>query len=52
VSAKIKADEISTLIQERIENFELNVDIEESGKVILYADGIARVQGLNNVMAG
>jgi F-type H+-transporting ATPase subunit alpha len=52
VSAKIKADEISTLIQERIENFELNVDIEETGKVIQYADGIARVQGLNNVMAG
>ncbi len=52
MSAKIKADEISTLIQERIENFELNVDIEETGKVIQYADGIARVQGLNNVMAG
>jgi len=52
VSAKIKADEISTLIQERIENFELNVDIEETGKVIQFADGIARVQGLNNVMAG
>jgi len=52
VSAKVKADEISTLIQERIENFELNVDIEETGKVIQFADGIARVQGLNNVMAG
>ncbi|RUM66382.1 MAG: F0F1 ATP synthase subunit alpha [Sulfurospirillum sp.] len=52
MSAKIKADEISTLIQERIENFELNVDIEETGKVIQFADGIARVQGLNNVMAG
>jgi len=52
VSAKVKADEISTLIQERINNFELNVDIEETGKVIQFADGIARVQGLNNVMAG
>ncbi len=52
MSAKVKADEISTLIQERIENFELNVDIEETGKVIQFADGIARVQGLNNVMAG
>jgi len=52
VSAKTKADEISKIIQERIENFELNVDIEETGKVIQFADGIARVQGLNNVMAG
>ncbi len=52
MSAKVKADEISSLIQERIENFELNVDIEETGKVIQFADGIARVYGLNNVMAG
>ena len=52
MSAKIKADEISALIQERIDNFELNVDIEETGKVVQYADGIARVHGLNNVMAG
>ncbi len=52
MSAKTKADEISKIIQERIENFELNVDINETGKVIQFADGIARVQGLNNVMAG
>lgn len=52
MGAKVKADEISALIQERIDNFELNVDIEETGKVVQYADGIARVYGLNNVMAG
>jgi len=52
LSAKVRADEISSLIQERIENFELNVDIEETGKVVQYADGIARVYGLNNVMSG
>jgi len=52
VSAKVKADEISALIQERIENFELNVEIEETGKVVQFGDGIARVYGLNNVMAG
>ncbi len=52
MSAKVRADEISSLIQERIENFELNVDIEETGKVVQYADGIARVYGLNNVMSG
>ena len=52
MSAKVRADEISSLIQERIENFELNVDIDETGKVISVADGITRVYGLNNVMAG
>jgi len=52
LSAKVRADEISSLIQERIENFELNVDIEETGKVVSYSDGITRVYGLNNVMSG
>jgi hypothetical protein len=32
VVAKIKADEISSIIKERIDNFELNVDINETGK--------------------
>jgi F-type H+-transporting ATPase subunit alpha len=52
VEANIKADEISSIIQERIENFELSVDVNETGKVISYADGIAKVYGLKNVMAG
>lgn len=50
--AKVQADEISSIIKERIENFELNVDINETGKIISYGDGIAQVYGLNNVMAG
>ena len=48
----MKADEISSIIKERIENFELNVDVEETGKVISIADGVANVYGLKNVMAG
>jgi len=52
VVAKVQADEISSIIKERIENFELNVDINETGKIISYGDGIAQVYGLNNVMAG
>jgi F-type H+-transporting ATPase subunit alpha len=52
MSVKIQADEISSIIKERIENFELNVDINETGKIITYADGIAKVYGLKNVMAG
>ena len=50
--AKIQADEISSIIKERIENFELNVDINETGKIVSYGDGIAQVYGLNNIMAG
>jgi len=52
VVAKIQADEISSIIKERIDNFELSVDINETGKIVSYADGVAQVYGLNNVMAG
>ena len=52
MSAKIQADEISSIIKERINNFELNVDVNETVKIISYADGIAQVYGLKNVMAG
>ncbi len=52
MSTKLKADEISSLIQERIKDFKLNVDVEEIGKVVQFADGVAKVYGLNNVMAG
>ena len=52
MGAKIQADEISSIIKERIENFELNVDVNETGKIISLADGIAKVYGLQNVMAG
>ncbi|ABK81906.1 F0F1 ATP synthase subunit alpha [Campylobacter fetus] len=52
MSVKLKADEISSIIKERIENYNLSVDIEETGKVISVADGVANVYGLKNVMAG
>jgi F-type H+-transporting ATPase subunit alpha len=44
--------EITKIIKEKIENFELKVDVEEVGKVIYSADGIAKVYGLTNAMAG
>lgn len=49
---KFKADEISSIIKERIEKFDLNLEIEETGKIISVADGVAKVYGLKNVMAG
>ena len=51
MGAKIKADEISSIIKERIESFDLSVDIEETGRVVSVADGVANVYGLKNVMA-
>ncbi|MCI6988160.1 MAG: F0F1 ATP synthase subunit alpha [Campylobacter sp.] len=51
MSAKVKADEISNIIKQRIESFELSVDIEETGKVISIGDGVASVYGLKNAMA-
>ena len=50
--AKVQADEISSIIKERIENFELNVDINETGKIVSYGDGVAQIYGLANAMAG
>ena len=52
MAVKLQADEISSIIKERIENFEIDVDINEIGKVVGIADGVTTVYGLNNVMAG
>lgn len=51
MSAKLKADEISSIIKERIQSYDLSINVEEIGKVISVADGVARVYGLKNVMA-
>ncbi|MBX7490073.1 F0F1 ATP synthase subunit alpha [Helicobacter turcicus] len=48
---KLQADEISSIIKERIDNFELDLDIAQTGKVVAYADGVAKVYGLKNAMS-
>src|ERR1700716_1882865 len=50
--AQIKADEITQLIREQIENYESKISVDETGTVITLGDGIARVHGLDKVMAG
>jgi len=50
--AQIKADEITQLIRQQIENYETRVAVDEVGTVITLGDGIARVYGLDKVMAG
>ena len=49
--AKLQADEISSIIKERIDNFELDLNIAQTGKVIAYADGVAKVYGLKDAMS-
>ena len=48
----IKADEISKIIREQIGSFAVDVDVAEVGSIISIGDGIARVHGIENVMAG
>ena len=50
--AQIKADEISKIIRQQIENYEATVNVAEVGSVISVGDGIARIYGLEKVMAG
>ncbi len=50
--ANIKADEITKILREQIENYEQVVAVEEVGSVISVGDGIARVHGLDRCMAG
>lgn len=48
----IKAEEISALIKEQIENYKHELSIEEVGTVTYVGDGIARAHGLENAMSG
>src|SRR5215472_11777280 len=50
--AQIKADEITKLIREQIDNYESKIAVDEVGTVMSIGDGIARVYGLDKVMAG
>jgi F-type H+/Na+-transporting ATPase subunit alpha len=50
--AQIRADEISRVLLSEIENFDAVANVSETGSVISVGDGIARIYGLENVMAG
>jgi len=50
--AQIRADEISRVLLAEIENFDAVANVSETGSVISVGDGIARIYGLENVMAG
>src|SRR5512142_1810069 len=48
----IKAEEISKIIREQIGSFAVDVDVAEVGSIVSIGDGIARVHGVENAMAG
>ena len=50
--AKISADEITSLLREEIQNYDTRMQVDEVGTVVSVGDGIARVHGLDKVMAG
>src|SRR6201996_3746128 len=50
--AQINADEITQLLREQIANYDAKVRVDEVGTVISLGDGIARLHGLDKVMAG
>src|SRR5580692_10638116 len=50
--AQIKADEITKILREQIDNYQQTLAVEEVGTVISVGDGIARIHGLDKCMAG
>src|SRR6185295_19108274 len=49
---KFKADEIASVLQTEIEQYQSHIDVRDVGRVLEVSDGIARVYGLSGVMAG
>jgi F-type H+-transporting ATPase subunit alpha len=49
---QIKAEEISRIIRQEISDFDKQMDVKEVGTIVAVGDGIARIHGLDQVMAG
>src|SRR5512136_229496 len=49
---KIKADEITSVIKQEISRYKAALDVAEVGRVLEIGDGVARIYGLANAMAG
>ena len=51
-SMQLRADEISQIIRQQIEDYEKRVEVSETGSILTVGDGIARVYGLESAQAG
>ena len=52
MNTKIRADEISRILREQIEKYSTQMEVRETGTVLSVGDGVARIYGLQKVMAG
>ncbi len=52
MEAQIRADEIGRVLKEQISKYNKAAEIAETGSVLSVGDGVARIYGLENVMAG
>jgi F-type H+-transporting ATPase subunit alpha len=52
MAVEVKPDEISSILKQQLEGFEKETEVYDVGTVLQVGDGIARVYGLDNVMAG
>ena len=52
METQIHADEISRVIKEQINNYNKKIQVSETGQVLSVGDGVARIYGLENAMAG
>ena len=48
---QLRPEEISSVIKAQIKNYDTKIEQSETGTIILIGDGIARADGLENVMA-
>lgn len=50
--AEIKPSEVTSILRQQLQHFDLSAEVEETGTVLLVGDGIARVYGLRNARSG
>ena len=48
---EIKTEEITSLLKQQLQGFQVDLDVSEVGEVLMVGDGVARVSGLENVMS-
>ena len=48
---KLRPEEITSILKDRIQQFDVETDLSEVGSVLQVGDGIARVHGLENCVA-
>jgi F-type H+-transporting ATPase subunit alpha len=49
---KMRPEEITAIIKQQIENYQVDLNVDDIGTVIEVGDGIARIHGLEKAMAG